>query len=165
MPHASLGKFLRAIEPVLAAFYSVAAELPDVVPDTEDVPESSRPEDEYRELQGSLYALLGRFDSYQEIFDPSDVEDREPVQYLLSLDLVEILEDLDYGRSLTAPTRHITPADILWQWRFGFTTHWGRHATTALRVINSVLHTQFVQALEKRGRMPNKRLKLAARVD
>ena len=133
---------------MLAALYSAAAELPEVEPDTEEVPESPRPEAEYRELQGSLSTLLGRWDSYRDIFDPSDAGDQEPVQYLLSLDLLEILEDVEYGRSLVAPGRGITPADVLWQWRFGFTSHWGRHATAALKVINSLLHTQFVQALE-----------------
>ena len=145
----SLGQFLHEVEPALSALYSAAAELPEVPPDTEGVPESPRRTDEYRRLQGSFATLLGRYDSYRDICDPSDSEDREPVQYLLSLDLVEILEDLDHGQSLLEPTRRIAPADLLWQWRFDFTSHWGRHAASALKVINSLLHTQFVDALEE----------------
>ena len=146
----SLGEFLHEVEPALSALYSTAAGLPEVPPDTEHVPESPGHGDEYRKLQGSLAALLGRYDSYRDIFDPSDVEDREPVQYLLSLDLLEVLEDVDRGQSLLEPAQGIAVADVLWQWRFDFTSHWGRHAATAIKVINSLLYTQFVDALEER---------------
>ena len=146
----SLGRFLREIEPALSWLYGAAADLPEVAPDTEEPPEPGAARDEYQRLQGSLAALLGRYDPYREIFDPSDPDDREPVQSLLSIDLVEILEDVEYGRSLMDPNQRISPADVLWQWRFDFATHWGRHAATALRVVSSLLHTQFVDALEDR---------------
>ncbi|MFE7505205.1 DUF5063 domain-containing protein [Promicromonospora sp. NPDC057488] len=29
------------------------------------------------------------------------------------------------------------PADVLWDWRFGFETHWGRHATHALHALHA----------------------------
>src|SRR6266480_3308681 len=148
-PQRSLGQVLHEIEPSLSALYSAAAELPDVAPDSDGVPDVTTERDEYKRLQGSLAALLGRYDAYRDIFDPSDPEDQKPVQHLLSLDLTEILKDLDDGRSLQAPKRAIAPADVLWQWRFDFTSHWGRHAATALKVINSLLHTQFVDTLEE----------------
>ena len=149
-PQRSLGQFLHEIELSLSALYSAAAELPDAPPDSDGLPDLPTERDEYQRLQGSLATLLGRYDAYHDIFDPSDPEDQKPVQYLLSLDLTEILEDLDDGRSLLDPSRAIAPADVLWQWRFDFTSHWGRHAATALKVINSLLHTQFVDALEER---------------
>ena len=145
----SLGQFLRDVEPALFAVCSAASELPEVAADTEDVPESAEHREEYQKLQGSLSALLGRYDTYRQFFDPSDAADEEPVHCLLSLDLVEILEDLEYGRSLLEPSRRVTSADVLWQWRFGFVHHWGRHATSALRVINSLLYTRFVDALDQ----------------
>jgi hypothetical protein len=148
-PQRSLGQLLHEIEPSLSALYSAAAELPDVAPDTDGVPGHTAERNEYQRLQGSLAARLGRYDAYHDIFDPSDLEDQKPVQHLLSLDLTEILEDLDHGRCLLDPGRVITPADVLWQWRFDFTSHWGRHAATALKVVNSLLHTQFVDALEE----------------
>ena len=142
------GLLLRDVEAALAALYHAASELPEIPPDSSDVPEARAEQDQYRAIQGSLAALLGRYDSYREIFDPSDPDDREPVQALLSLDLVEVLEDVESGRSLLEPDRRVTPNDVLWQWRFDFTSHWGRHAVTALKVINSLLHTQFVDALD-----------------
>jgi hypothetical protein len=141
----SLGAFLRAAESALSALYSSAADLPEVSPATEQIPEQKENRDQYLRLQGSLAAKLGQYDAYREVFDPTDSEDREPVQYLLSLDLVEILEDIEYGRSLVDPKGSVSRADVLWQWRFDFTSHWGRHAATALKVVNSLLHTQFVE--------------------
>jgi len=145
----TVGQFLREIDVALATLYSAGAELPELEPDTSDVPEAVLPKQEYERLQGSLAAMLGRFDPYRDIFDPSDPEDREPVQYRLSLDLLEILEDLDYGRSLLDPARGVTPTDAMWQWRFAFSSHWGRHAASAIKVVNNLLYTQFVETLEE----------------
>ena len=141
----SLGAFLRAAESALSALYGSAADLPEVSPATDQLPEQKADRDQYRLLQGSLAAQLGQYDAYREVFDPTDPEDPEPVQYLLSLDLVEILEDVEEGRRLVDPGVSISPADVLWEWRFDFTSHWGRHAVTALKVVNSLLHTQFVE--------------------
>ena len=149
-PQRALGQFLHEVEPSLSALYSAAAELPEVAPATDGVPDPVSERAEYRALQASLAALLGPYDAYRDIFDPSDPEDQKPVQYLLSLDLTEILEDLDEGHSLADPRRAIAPADVLWQWRFDFTSHWGRHAAAAIKVINSLLHSQFVDTLEER---------------
>ena len=149
-PQRTLGQFLREVEPALALLYSAAAELPEVAPDTDGVADKRGDRDAYRKLQGSVAKLLGRFDAYQDIFNPSDPGDHTPVQYLLSLELVEILEDLDEGRSLSDPSRSVAHADVLWQLRFDFTSHWGRHAASALKVINALLHTEAVDALESR---------------
>jgi hypothetical protein len=145
----TVGRFLRDVDTALAALYTTGSELPELEPDTSDVPESDLPKEEYQRLQGSLAAMLGRFDPYRDIFDTSDPEDREPVQYLLSPDLLEILEDLDYGYSLLDPTRGITPTDVVWQWRFAFSSHWGRHAASAIKVVNNLLYTQFIETLEE----------------
>jgi hypothetical protein len=95
----------------------------------------------------TLAARFGERDSYREIFDPADVADREPVEGSLSRDLTEIYQDLRAALALEEPSRSIAPADILWDWRFGFTSHWGRHTASALRVVHSLLYTHFVQAL------------------
>ncbi len=29
---------------------------------------------------------------------------------------------------------------VIWDWRFGFYSHWGDHATSALRTIHALLH-------------------------
>ena len=150
-PQQSVAKFLRDVDGALADLYSAGSMLPELEPDTDELPESNLPADRNQQLQGSLAQLLGQFDSYREIFDPTDPADKEPVQYRVSLDLIEILDDQDYALSLLDRDRVITPADVVWQWRFGFTSHWGRHVASVLRVINSLLYTQFIEALEEGG--------------
>ena len=150
-PTQTMGSFLRELESVLADLYAAGSRLPELKPDTSELPQSSLQTDRNRELQASLAQMFGRFDPYRAIFDPTDPEDNEPVQYLLSLDLIEVLEDQEYARNLLESGRHISPNDVVWQLRFGFTSHWGRHAIVALRVINSLLYTQFVEALKEGG--------------
>jgi len=150
-PQQSVAKFLRDVDGALADLYSAGSRLPELEPDTEELPESNLPPGRNQQLQGSLAKLLGQFDSYREIFDPHDPGDTEPVQYRVSLDLLEILDDQDYALSLLDPGRVITPTDVVWQWRFGFTSHWGRHVASVLRVVNNLLYTQFIEALEEGG--------------
>ena len=132
-----LSIFLPAVDVALAALYLAGSELPELTPDTSDLPEKR--EVDYASVQAALAGVLGRFDPYRDIYNPSDPNDREPVQYLLSLDLVEILEDQEEAASLLEPGRQISPADVVWQWRFGLTSHWGMHAASALRVVKHLL--------------------------
>jgi hypothetical protein len=154
-PTQTTGQFLRELDGALADLYSAGSRLPEIAPETSGLPQSNLPTDRNRELQASIAQLFGRFDPYRAIFDPTDPDDNEPVQYWLSLDLIEILEDQEYARDLLEPARRISPNDVVWQWRFGFTSHWGRHATVAMRVINSLLYHSSSNPWRDVRRMPN----------
>jgi hypothetical protein len=140
-------KLLTAVEPLLARLYHAAALLPDPEPTSEHIPDDAVSVDDVRSLQHSLGGLLRAHDEYWELFDPVDAADRSPVAGLLSNDLVEIYLDVWNSLGLLDPRREIPSADVLWEWRFSFSSHWGRHAASALRVVNSLVHTHFVQAL------------------
>ena len=140
----STAELLVALEPLLALLYHAGATLPEIEPATDRSEESGvagTPE-----VERTLGALCGERDYDREVFDPADPADRDPVGGTLSGDLAEIYQDLREALALAQPSRGIQPADVLWDWRFGFTSHWGRHAASALRVVNSLLHTHFVQA-------------------
>ena len=58
------------------------------------------------------------------------------------------LPDLTPTNRCTAPKRARTSSvlaegapegDVVWEWRFGFYSHWGRHATEALRALHARL--------------------------
>jgi hypothetical protein len=138
------GAFLRELEIALIALYESAVRLPDVSPDSSDVSRVSA--DSYATV-APIAALLGPYDQYQEIFDPSDPQDVKPVQFCLSLDVGEILTDVERGREL-ANSSDISHNDILWQLRFDFTSHWARHAASALKVVNTLLYSHFLAALD-----------------
>jgi hypothetical protein len=140
-------EFVAAAEPLLAQLYYAGALLSEPEPTSEHIPDDVVSVDDVRGIQRSLGLLLGRHDEYWELFDPVDGADRSPLGGLLSQDLVEIYLDVRNSLALLDPKRRVPDADVLWQWRFGFTSHWGRHASSALRVINSLVHTHFLQAL------------------
>jgi hypothetical protein len=45
----------------------------------------------------------------------------------------------DVKRGLLALGEGHRPDDVTWQWRFDFYSHWGRHATEALRALHARL--------------------------
>jgi hypothetical protein len=64
----------------------------------------------------------------------------EAVMLPLADDLADIHRDLTHGlRALADGAAH---EDVVWEWRFGFYSHWGRHATEALRVLHARLAAQ-----------------------
>lgn len=73
-------------------------------------------------------------DGYWTIFDPSKTEDDEPVFGELSDDLADIYRDIKYGLSLFDAGHY---SEAIWEWKFHFKFHWGRHLLNAQKVIYS----------------------------
>jgi Domain of unknown function (DUF5063) len=135
----------RDLEAMVVLLYHAGTELPEVEPDTVEANEGTGlPVDDFHALHRSLRVRFGAHDAYREIFDPADPEDREPVVGSLSIDLAEIYEDLRRSLSLADAGAGIAPADVLWQWQFAFASHWGRHAASALRVLNSLVRSELM---------------------
>jgi hypothetical protein len=79
-----------------------------------------------------LAEFLGQRRFYREIFDPySDVNESEVTGDIID-DLCDIHRDLVAG---LLQWRQGNTGQALWEWRFGFETHWGEHLTSALRAI------------------------------
>ena len=76
-----------------------------------------------------------RWNSYQEVFDPYAVPPENPVTGSLADDLSDILLDLEDGEQLWLQGEF---AAAVWDWRFGFESHWGEHVTGALRAIRTL---------------------------
>ena len=82
-------------------------------------------------LSTRLREVFGNLDGYWEVFDPTRKD--ESVSGSLANDIAEIYFDLQ--ESLKLLRGAAGPSDVYWQWRFDFQGHWGRHATSALRVL------------------------------
>jgi hypothetical protein len=76
-----------------------------------------------------------RQNAYWEIFDPYADPPEDPVLGLLSDDLSDIYLDLANGAELWAAGAR---DEAVWEWRVGFESHWGEHATGALRAIRTL---------------------------
>ena len=69
------------------------------------------------------------FDAYQEVFNPLDESDVEPVTATIGDDLADIHRDLRRGLHWYENGGHRNAA---WEWSFHLRAHWGHHATAAL---------------------------------
>ena len=86
-----------------------------------------------------LYSLLklseprADWDRYWQVFDPT--EDDEAVFGTLADDIADIYRDLKEGLVLIE-AHEVPPEDIIWNWRFSFYSHWGKHAMDALLTVH-----------------------------
>jgi hypothetical protein len=87
-----------------------------------------------------LYQLLkerlGDWNLYWQVFDPT--KDSEAIHGSLADDIADIYRDLNDGLGFENPDLALQ-RDAVWSWRFGFYSHWGKHAIDALRTIHFLL--------------------------
>lgn len=105
--------------------------LPDVAEDSEELADLVTSE-EWKHVRNRLSELP--IDGYWFIFEPRTDSPEEPVFGTLSDDLGDIYRDVKEGLLLFELGKI---DDAIWEWRFGFDTHWGRHLTRALYVIHN----------------------------
>jgi hypothetical protein len=72
------------------------------------------------------------------IFDPYDEDDTTPVAGSLADDVADIYLTLRGGLDLVEAGKPRGAA--LWEWKFGFDEHWGRHAAHALSAVHALNH-------------------------
>ncbi len=135
--------FLHAVHARLAPLYAAALALPvvevrdgdeiDGAPESVDVDEDRLGFDEWSSLYRSLGAHIGERDYYSKVFDAYAEPLAEPVIGSLGDDLADIYQDLADGLAKWARGE---VEEAVWTWRFSFTTHWGNHATSALRALH-----------------------------
>jgi len=106
----------------------------DVVP-TERFEPDAGPDPDIDELRERLAKILGPIDAYVELFDPYETPP-SAVRFLLSDDLSGVVGDLIHGLQHYKAGRAI---EALWWWQFSYVSHWGTHASAALRALQSVV--------------------------
>jgi hypothetical protein len=127
----SEGFDVRKVLVVLARLVALGLELPDVEPDDDDAAaDPDGLDDDARVVAANVRRSLGERDLYWEVFDPR--EQSEPIAGALWDDVTDIYRDLRRGLHL-AETRSVEEA--VWEWRFSMESHWGNHATDAVRVL------------------------------
>lgn len=92
-------------------------------------------------MRNLVYARAGNLplNYYSELFNPTIVPAEEPVTGDLADDIADIYEDIKRGLSLL-DAGHMEQA--VWEWVFQMQTHWGEHATSAIRVLHWFLSDQ-----------------------
>jgi hypothetical protein len=102
-----------------------------------DLPQRSQ--EEWQNLYKSLQNKLEGYDVYFEVFDPYDDKDHESISQTVSDDLSDIYFDLKSGLKEWSRASVAEQRSIIWDWKFGFASHWGHHATGAFRTLFSLL--------------------------
>ena len=100
-------------------------------------PDSGRRSGQWSQLHHALKEKLGDWNLYRQVFDPT--KDSEAIHGSLADDIADIYGDLkdglDYMESDTGAYR-----DAIFEWRFAYYSHWGKHAIDALRTIHFLLN-------------------------
>jgi Domain of unknown function (DUF5063) len=91
---------------------------------------------EWGQLYNSLKEQLGDWDLYWQVFDPR--KDNEAIRGSLADDIADVYRELKDGIVLKEAIE-IPPHEIVFEWRLGFFTHWGKHAIDALRTMHFLL--------------------------
>lgn len=131
-PEAAIPLLLLAVSDVLAVGARLGAVV-DVVPADRFEPDVG-PEEDLDPLRAGLANMFEGLDAYLEIADP--VLGGDPVQSSLSGDLVLVAGALSQGLQHYAAGQ-ITEA--LWWWQYSYLSNWGERASSALRVLQTVL--------------------------
>lgn len=117
---------------LIAQLYATGLELPGF-PEEVDLgfEESLVPEAE--RLQVLKHSARLPLQYYSEIFNPLPVPpDEEPVTGNLADDIADIFRDIVEGIRLFDRGQE---SEAVWKWAFGIHSHWGEHATSAMRAL------------------------------
>ena len=131
-PEVAIPLLLLAVSDVLGSGARLGA-LVDVVPVERFEPDIG-PDTDLDPLRAALENLLDGIDSYLEIADP--LLGGEPVTSTLSSDLVLVAGALAQGLRHHAEGQII---EALWWWQYSYLSNWGERASSALRVLQTVL--------------------------
>jgi hypothetical protein len=131
-PDIAIPVLLLALSQSLLAGARLGA-ITDVVPSERFEPDAG-PDPDVDPVRASLANVFEGLDEYADIVDP--LTNGEVVRGSLSDDLADVAADLAHG------LRHYRAGRVdeaLWWWQFSYLSTWGLRATTALRVLQSML--------------------------
>jgi hypothetical protein len=131
-PDIAIPVLLLALSQSLLAGARLGA-ITDVVPSERFEPDAG-PDPDVDPVRASLANVFEGLDEYADVVDP--LTNGEVVSGSLSDDLADVAADLAHG------LRHYRAGRIdeaLWWWQFSYLSTWGVRATTALRVLQSML--------------------------
>ncbi len=122
--------FLSKCRFLLLQIYTLGVQLPDIEPQDNEATKT-----DYPSPRSSISTLLGKYDIYNEVFDP--INGGEVGTASLSDDLAGIYQDLknpllDYDSN--------KKEDAIWSWRFNIQGHCGDHLVDSLRAIHRLVN-------------------------
>ena len=80
---------------------------------------------------------------YRMVFHPLDLED-PAIKQALSDDLADIYCDVKEGLLRIDRNSQVILPSVVWNWKFGLASHWGKHAANAINVLHAMASKHWV---------------------
>lgn len=131
-PDSAIPLLLLSLSQTLLAGARLGA-ITDVVPSRRFEPDGG-PDADVDPVRAGLTNLFEGLDEYADVVDP--LTDGDVVRGSLADDLADVATDLEHG------LRHYRNGEVeeaLWWWQYSYLSTWGIRATSALRVLQSML--------------------------
>jgi len=119
----------------------LALVLPRIEPVTEEILDGI-PHSDWQAVYKRIGNRLQR-DYYWQIFEPLEVTPPQPVVGSFSDDLADIWRDLKPGLMAMEKNDDDRTADVVWEWRSSFETHWAKHAAGAIGGLTALCYGEF----------------------
>ncbi len=139
-------ELLRAMDELLPLLLWSACALPDLESEEHLEFEHKRVKEwieEHHPIMNQLRDKFGVRDVYHFVFDPASRDDHESIPGTLSDDLASVYMDLKEQFNLYNSDEVSDVREAIWHWRFSFASHWGHHATGALRAVHWLVHQHY----------------------
>jgi len=127
-------EFLNSVQRVLPQLYATAIALSQGRRSNAEYP---APVDSWEPIWADLRDNLGRWDVHWEGFHPYRLDPKDPMAGSLADDLASIYRDLKRGLAIWSLGTPKARRDAVWDLRYNFEIHWGRHVLVALRALHA----------------------------
>lgn len=128
--------FARECLILLLRLYEGAMLLPDIEASEEAPPRIDH--ETWKVMFDAIAARMPGRDFYWTVFEPVELDPPNPVVGSLADDIADIWGDLKPGLVLIDTGGPNCRSAAVWDWRFGFNSHWGRHAVEAITVLHAL---------------------------
>ena len=128
--------FARECLILLLRLYDGAMQLPETAVGEEGTPRFSH--ETWKSMFESISARMPGSDCYWTVFEPLELEPPNPVVGSVADDLADVWRDLKSGLLLIDNGGLKCTNSAVWEWRFSFESHWGRHAVAAITALHAL---------------------------
>jgi hypothetical protein len=133
----------------LARLYAAGHALPDgsTSDNAPDLKAFRVEDEEWQRVYSLVHEILGSQSGYWAYFDPSEppTSGDEAIFGDLGDDLADIYRDIKPGLRAWEAGLEQYVADIVFDWKCVFSSHWGVHAVSAMRALHPLAHLRGVQ--------------------
>lgn len=127
--------FIVQIAEALADLYRDGFDLPDVEPATMELGPRLAPEESSKIISCVYEKLTGAIQYYKD----HGTEEEYLATVLLPGDLSELYQDTKAALTVFNRGSDDNLRNAIWEWRFGFMGHYGKHMTSAIRTVHLML--------------------------